>query len=84
MHLLRERRQDQILHLNRMVRQRVHKVEMEVAEELWVVLEDDEDHVHRGCVEASHRGCCLLAWHEVGLDEGEAGYQKVLHLVQSL
>ena len=72
MHRFWERSQDQVFELDSVVGERIHEVEMEVAEELWVVLEDDEHHVHSRRVEAAHRRRGYLTWHEVTLDEGEA------------
>lgn len=37
-----------------MIRQRIHKVEVEVAQELWVVLTYYEHNVDRSDVEAAH------------------------------
>lgn len=45
---------DEISKLDRMVWQRVHKVEMEVTQELRVVFEDDQNDVHGSSVKAAH------------------------------
>ena len=81
MHRLRESGQNKILQLNCVVREGIHEVEMEVAEELRVVLENDQDNVHRGGVETPHGRSGLLTSDEVTLDEGEAAHEQVLHLV---
>ena len=52
--MLGESSQNQIFQLDCVIRQRIHKVKMEVAQELWVVLENDQNNVHCGCVEATH------------------------------
>jgi len=83
-HRLGERCQNQILKLDGVVWQRVHEVEMEVAEELRVVLEDHQHNIHGRDVEAAHGRCGGLPWHEVALDEREAAHQEVLHFVQAL
>ena len=84
MNVLREGRKDEILELDGVVGQRVDKVEMEVTQELRVVLENDEDHIHGRGVETTHGGRGLLSWNEVEFDEGEAAHEQVLHLVKSL
>ena len=56
MNVLWEGRKDEVLQLDGVIGQRIDKVEMEVAQELWVVLENDEDYIHGGGVEATHRG----------------------------
>ena len=53
---------------------------MEVAQELRVILQDDENDVHRGCVETSHRRGGLLTWDQVLLYEREAAHQQVFDL----
>ena len=84
MHRLREGSEHKIFQLDGVVGQCVHEVEVEIAEELGIVLEDDKHDVHRCGVEASHGSRGLLTWHEVGLDEGEAVDEQVFHLVESL
>ena len=71
----REGSQYHVLELNRVVWECIDEVEMEVAEELRVVFQDDENDVHRGCVEASHCGGSLRTRQEVMLDEREAAHQ---------
>ena len=56
MDVFREGRKDKVLKLDGVVRQRIDKVEMEVAQELWVVLENDEDYIHCCGVETTHGG----------------------------
>ena len=56
MDVLREGRKDEVLELDGVVGQRIDKVEMEVAQELWVVLENDKDHIHGCGVETTHGG----------------------------
>ena len=56
MNVLREGRKDEVLELDGVVGQRVDKVEMEVTQELRVVLENDEDHIHGRGVETTHGG----------------------------
>lgn len=79
--VLGERGQDHILKLDGVVGQRVDKVEVEVADELWIILQDDKYDIHCGCVEASHRCRGLHSWQHVVLDEGEAADKQVLDLV---
>ena len=67
-----------------MIRQRINKIEVEVTQELWVVLQDYKDNIHCCCVKASHGGRRLLAWNEVGLDKGEALNEKVFHFEEAL
>ena len=84
MYVLGERGQYQILELNRMVWQRIDKVEVEIAQELRIVFQDDQHHVHRGRVETSHRRRSSLARHEVNLNKREARDQEVFHFVEAL
>ena len=53
--VLGESSQNHVLELDGMVRKRVDKVEVEVTNELWVVLQNDQYYVHGSCVKASHR-----------------------------
>lgn len=76
-------RQNQILELDGVLGQRIHKVEVEVAKELGVVLEDHEHNVHGGGVEAAHGCRRLLSWNEIGLDERETVNDEVFHLVKA-
>ena len=57
---------------------------MEVAQELRVILQNNQDDVHRGSIEATHRRRSLLAGDQVLLYESEAVHQQVLDLVQLL
>ena len=70
--ILWESGQDHVLELYCMVRKRVDKVEVEVTNELWVVLQNDKYNVHCGCVEASHGCRSLNSWQHVMFDEIEA------------
>ena len=76
-------RKDQVFQLHCVVGQCVHKVEVEVAEELRVILEDDKNDVESRRVEAAHGSRGLLAGNEVRLDESEAVNEEVLHLVEA-
>ena len=55
-----ECRKDHILELNCSFRERVDEVEMIVAQELWVVFQDNEYYIHCSRVEAPHRLGSLL------------------------
>ena len=72
MHRLWEGSQNQVLELDCVIRQRIHKVEVEVTQELRVIFQDHQYNIHRCCVEAPHGRRGLLAWNKIGLDKSEA------------
>ena len=78
--LLGERSQNHVLQLNGMLGQRIDKVEMEVAQELWVILQDYQHDSHDSRVEALQGRRRFLAWDHVVLQECEALHDQVLDL----
>ena len=63
-----------------MVWQRVNEVKVEVAQELGIVLEDDEQDAHYCRVEALQRRCNYLSRQHVVLKESKALNNQVLDL----
>ncbi len=73
-------RQDDVPQLDAMLRQAVDKVEVEVGEELWEVMPDDEHHSESRLVELVQACGHLLAWDHVVLQEGEQVDDQLLEL----
>ena len=67
-----ERCKDHVLQLDCSLRERINEVEMVVTQELWVVLEDNKDYIHCGCIEATHRLGSLLTRYQIEFDKSEA------------
>ena len=80
--MLWEGSQDHVPQLHGIVWQRIDKVEVEVAQELGVVFEDDKHDVHCGGVETAHGGRTLRPRNQILLHETETAHYQVLHLVQ--
>ena len=57
---LRESCKDHVLKLDCSLREGVDEVEVVVTQELWVILEYNQNYIHCSCVEAPHRLGCLL------------------------
>ena len=76
LHIRRMRRKNHILKLDRMLRQRVHKIDVELAQEQRVILQNDHDDSQRSLVELLQCLGAGLSGDHVLLDEGEAGDEE--------
>ena len=63
-----------------MLRETIHKVEVEVAQELWAVVLYDQDDSHGGLVELSQRLGHGLSHYHVALKEEEKVHDELLKL----
>ena len=72
--------QDEVAHLNAVLGQAVHEVEVEVAQEVREVLLDHVEHAERPVVEGLDGGRDRLAWHHVVLEEAQGVHDQVLDL----
>jgi hypothetical protein len=76
--------QNHVLELYRVLRQRVHEVYVELAQEKRVVLENDHHDPQCRLVELLQSLGTLLAWNHILLEETETRNDKVLDLSQTL
>lgn len=76
LHIRRMRRKNHILKLDRMLRQRVHKIDVELAQEQRVILQNNHDDSQRSLVELLQCLGAGLSGDHVLLDEGEAGDEE--------
>jgi hypothetical protein len=73
-------RKDDVLKLNAVIRQTVHKMEMEVRKELWEVTFQHGNHSKCCMVEGLNGWWNVLTWGHVGLEEGEYVHDQLLNL----
>jgi hypothetical protein len=63
-----------------MLREAVHKAEVEITKELGIVFQDNKQNAHYSGVEALHRRWHFLARYQVMFQEYEALNEQVLDL----
>jgi len=72
--VFREGCQDHVPQLHSIVWQCIYEVEVEIAQELGIIFENDEYNVHSGSVKTAHSGRTLRSRNQILLHETETAH----------